>query len=117
MTALSLYRQTSDGSIYADPTEPDYTVRFKTVSAPKSVSGQKTVNYITEIIVNDNNNVSIAGVGAVDPVSVRIRVSGCIESQSRLNAIVASVAASLPTWAGEHVFTGFGPGTPPNVVS
>lgn len=116
MTDLSLYRQLVDGSVFADPTEPDYTVRFKTTSAPKSVSGQKTTNYITEIIINDNNDVTVGGVGAVDPVSVRVRVSGCLESQARVNAIVTSVAGQLSAWAGEHVLTGFLPTTKPLVV-
>lgn len=115
MTAMSLYRQTSDGSVYADPAKPNFTVRFKTSSAPKSLSGQKTVNYITEIIVNDDIPVTIAGNGVVDPGSIRIRVSGSVESQERLQAILASVAAQLPDWSDENVFVGFNPVTPPAV--
>jgi hypothetical protein len=112
-TALKKYRQLSDGSVYADPNEPDYSVRFKTTSAPKSLNGLKTTNYITEIIVNDLNDVTISGQGAVDPVSIRIRVSGAVESHARMGAILQNVAGSCATWVGENVLLGFDPVTAP----
>jgi len=110
---LQKLRNLPDGTIYADPNDPDYTVRFKTTSAPKSLNGLKTTNYICEIIVNDSNTVTIGSTDVVDPVSVRVRCSGALESHSRLAAILGNVAAKLSTWAGENVLIGFDPSTPP----
>lgn len=113
MTTMSLYRQNADGAIYANPSEPDCTVRFKTLSAPKSLNGQKTTNFISEIIINDDVNVVVGGVPTVDQISIRIRVSGSKESQARIQSLLAAYAAQLNGWAGEHVFIGFTPVTPP----
>lgn len=113
MTNMSLFRQNADGAVYADPNAPDCTVRFKTTSAPKSLNGQKTTNYITEVIINDDVNVTVGGNPVVDQVSIRIRVSGSKESQTRIASLLAAYAAQLPGWSGEHVFIGFTPATPP----
>lgn len=116
MSSTQVQRRLSDGVVYSDPADPSYTVRFKTASAPKSLSGNRTTNYVTEIIVNDNNGVSVNGVNTVDAVSIRIRVSGAKESMTRIKAILADISGQVPTWNTEHVLEGFEPTTAPNVV-
>jgi len=70
-------------------------------------------NYITEIIVNDSNEVTIGSTTATDPLSVRIRASGSIESQDRLKAILISIASQLTAWTTENALLGFEPSTVP----
>lgn len=108
-----LLQVTRDGVIYADPTDPDFTVRFKTTSNPKSLNGVNTINYVTEIIINDNEDVVVSGINASDALSVRIRVSGSIESQTRLQEIVRGVASQLDAWLTENTLLGFQPVTVP----
>lgn len=116
--ALQLYRNESSGVIYADPAEPDYTVRFKFSSSPKSLNGVAAVNHVSEIICTDNNDVTIAGVNAVDAVSVRVRISGAHESKARKVQIVNALVGQLLTWANdEGVLAGFPPTTVPATPS
>lgn len=105
---LKLYSQQTNGNTWADPSDPDYTVRFKTNASPKSIDGQRTTNYMTEIIVNDNYPVSVGGKDVVDALSVRIRTSGAIESISQLNAMVDDVVSQLKAvWLADDVLSGF----------
>lgn len=113
MPATKLFSTTPEGPIFSDPTDPDFTVRFKTSTAPKSLNGARTTNYVTEIIVNDNCDVVIGGVNAVDALSVRLRVSGSIESMARLVSVVNSLASQVSTWGDEDVWLGFDPTTVP----
>lgn len=101
------------GVTYADPSEPDFTVRFKTNRSVKSLNGVNVDNYLTEVIVNDAHEVTIGSTTARDPLSVRIRTSGSIESMARLKEILVSVAGQLGTWSTENVFLGFEPTTAP----
>lgn len=117
MSSTQLQRRLPDGVVYSDPADPSYTVRFKTSSNPKSLSGNRTTNYVTEIIVNDNNIVTVGGISTVDAVSIRIRVSGASESMPRIKAILANIAGQVATWNGEYVLEGFEPTTAPNVVA
>lgn len=112
-TNLQLYSQQPNGVTYADSSDPDFTVRFKTTTSGKSLNGVQTTNYATEIIANDSHPVSINGVAAVDALSVRIRASGSIQSMSRLADILSGLAAKVPSWSSENVFVGFQPTTPP----
>lgn len=98
---------------FADPKDPDFTVRFKTTTSKKTLQGIATDNYVTEIIVNDDNQVVINGQSVTDPLSLRIKVSGAVVSQDRLNKICASIASQLPVWFAENVFLGFEPVTVP----
>lgn len=98
---------------FADPKDPDFTVRFKTTTSKKTLQGIATDNYVTEIIVNDDNPVTLNGQSVTDPLSLRIKVSGAVVSQDRLKTISASIASQLPTWYTENVFLGFEPVTVP----
>lgn len=110
----SLYRQLADGQIYSDPSKPDFTVRFKTTSSQKSLNGVPVQNYVHEVIYNDNNDVTVNSVNAVDALSVRLRVSGSSASSSRLAEIVAAMCSQAPTWIGtDHTATGFPPAAVP----
>lgn len=101
------------GTIYADPAEPDFSVRFKTSNSTKNLNGLKVDNYITEIIINDNEEITVGNVTANDAIAVRLRVSGSSKSQTRLKAILASLASQIPTWGSENVLLGFEPVTVP----
>lgn len=101
------------GSTFAASTKPDLTVRFKTTSGLKSVSGVKLTNYLSELIYNDPNAVTIGADTVNDPVSVRLRISGSIESRARISEILVDIAANLVAWDGQDAFVGFEPTTVP----
>lgn len=110
---LKLLQQLNDGQVYADPADPGFTTRFKTTSAQKSLNGQRTTNYVSEIIINDDHTVVIGSQSVVDAVSVRLRVSGAVESMARIKEIVNNLGAQLQDWTDEDVFIGFAPTTVP----
>lgn len=116
MTILKIQKIENTGTVYADSSKPDLTVRFKGSKNPKSVSGVGTTNYIQEIIYNDNNPVLIGGVTVKDPISLRIRTSGAIESKARIAVLLASAASQLDDWSDEDVFVGFAPTTAPVIL-
>lgn len=112
---LKLYSRQTNGETWADSVDPDYTVRFKTTSSPKSLDGYRTTNYATEVIVNDNHNVVIGNNTTADALSVRIRTSGAIESVDQLKQMVNDACSQLvANWLAEEVLTGFPVVTPPN---
>lgn len=113
MANTKLFQQLPEGPVYADPLDPNYTVRFKTTTAPKSLNGVRTTNFATEIIVNDQHAVIVGGVNAVDALSVRLRVSGSAESMARLKALVNQLGTQLASWTTEDVLLGFDPATVP----
>lgn len=113
---LKIQKIESNGVVYADPLRPLQTVRFRSTVSPKVLSGVQTKNYLTEIIVNDDNPVTVAGVAGSDPVSVRIRVSGSAESMPRIKKILAGLGVQLDDWADESVFIGFNPVTAPVIA-
>lgn len=108
-----LFRQLSDGVVFADPADSNYTVRFKTATSQKSLNGTTVENHISEVIVNDLHSVTIGTAVATDALSVRIRVSGGDVSKARLYEILLGIAGQLPTWVNENVFEGFAPVTVP----
>lgn len=112
---LSVKSQDSSGVTYADPAKPDCTVRFRFSTVNKSLNGVQVPNYAAEIIANDNNSITVGGVSALDALSIRLRVSGSLQSKARLRDILTSIAAKLPTWETENVMQGFRPVTAPDV--
>jgi len=114
---LSVKSQESAGVTYANPAKPDVTVRFRFSSSVKTLNGVSVPNYLTEIIANDNNPVTIGSVSAQDALSVRIRVSGTLYSKTRLGVLLTSLAAQVGTWETENVMQGFRPATAPVLAS
>lgn len=115
-----LQRLTQDayGVTYADPLDPNFTIRFKNTRANKSLNGVTTTNHVTEIIVNDDQQITISGVNATDALSIRVRVSGAFESTARKSQMLKSLGLQLVGWANENVLVGFEPtSTPRNTVS
>lgn len=110
---LSVKSRDNAGVTYADPAKPDMTVRFRFSNTSKVLNGVATPNYTAEIIYNDNNAVTVGGVSAKDALSVRVRISGAIESKTRLTQILGSLAAQLVAWDTENVPRGFAPTTAP----
>lgn len=114
VNSLQLYSQQSNGVTYADPLNPNMTVRFKTTSAPKMLDGLRTQNFVTEIVSNDIHNVTVGSVSAPDALSVRIRTSGSVQSHARLAQMLRDLAAKFDAaWAAENVLVGFPPVTVP----
>lgn len=108
-----LYSRDANGVTFADPTDPDYTIRFKNTQTRKSLGGTQVDNYVEEIVINDLVPVTLGNQTANDSVSVRIRISGSSASHARVKSIMKSVAAQLPGWADGNVALGFEPSTPP----
>lgn len=115
MSYTQLLHHTANGTTYADPANPDYTVRFKTTSNQKLVSGVKMINSIHELIINDVHDVTKGLVTVSDNLSVRVRISGSLDSRARLSAILSGLAAQLVAWDSENVFIGFEPTTLPTI--
>lgn len=115
--ALKLYSQQPNGQTFADPTDPDYTVRFKTNVAPKVLDGQRTTNYVTEIVINDIHDVSIGDKVTGDALSVRLKVSGSVESIDQLKKMVSDLSSQIDQWMAEDVLTGFPINTLPTISS
>lgn len=111
---LSRLTQDAFGVTYADPLDPDFTIRFKNTRATKNLNGVSTTNYVLELIVNDEEPVTINGVNANDALSVRLRVSGCFEATGRKVQILKSIGTQLLNWADENVLVGFEPTTTPH---
>jgi len=110
---LSVKSQDSTGVTYALPTNPDLTVRFRQSVVKKTLDGHQLNNYSLDIISNDLNPITVGSDTVKDPLSVRVRVSGTLESKGRLRDILTSIAASLPQWETENVCQGFRPATAP----
>lgn len=111
--SLKLFSQQPNGVTYANPDKPDFNVRFKTTSQSKLLDGVRTTNYITEVIATDVNEVNLGSKTLNDAISVRIRLSGAVQSMDRVKEVVGNLATQLPTWAAEDVFIGFQPSTLP----
>lgn len=101
------------GSTFVDPTDPNFSVRFKTTRNRKNLNGIAVDNFVTEIIVSDLEPITVGSTDANDTLAVRVRVSGSEYSHARLQAILASVAEQIPTWNTENVLLGFRPSTVP----
>lgn len=114
MSKTQLYSRGANGLTFADPTDPNYTMRFKSTQSRKNLNGQQVVNFVEDIIVNDLVPVTLGTGSANDSVSVRLRVSGSAESHARVKAIVKSLAAQLPAWADSNVLLGFEPSEAPD---
>lgn len=113
MSLTQALTRDANGVTFADPTDPDFTVRFKTKRSSKGLNGINVENYLTEIIINDDHDIKKGDVSAVEALSVRIRVSGSASSMPRLEAILASIAGQIPAWSDENVLLGFEPTTVP----
>lgn len=112
---LSVKSRENNGVTYADPAKPDMTIRFRSSTIQKSLNGIQMPNYAVEIIANDNNSITVGSETCLDPISVRLRVSGAIQSKGRLRDIITSIAAQLGTWETENVMQGFAPTTAPAI--
>lgn len=115
LTPLQVYRSGTDGVIYMSPSKPSFSVRFKTTRAPKKLGAIQTENVIQEIIATALNPVVVGSNTADDAISFRVRISGSVLSEAAIGSLASAIAASVPTWAAEHVLIGFNPVTVPQV--
>lgn len=113
MSSTQIKTRDAYGVTYADPADPDFSVRFKTTTGNKTLNGNVVPNYVTEVIANDSVNVALGTQTLIDNVSVRVRISGSKLSDARKKAIAKSVASQVAAWADESVFSGFEPVTVP----
>lgn len=112
--AIKIQKIENTGVVYSDPADPGLSIRFKQTEQQKSLNGVQAANHVTEIIINDDNAVTVAGQATVDAVSVRLRVSGTAFSKARIKALLG-VLASSQAWSDEDVFGGFRPVTTPSI--
>lgn len=115
--AFKVQKTETSGIVYADPSKPDCTVRVKHNAAAKSLGGNQVTNQVTEVIYNDNNTVTIGTTSVVDPLSVRVRISGSLLSGARKKALLVSLCATLGAWDDEDVMSGFNPTTLPVTIA
>lgn len=104
------------GVTFSAPSDPELSVRFKTNVSTKSIGGVTLQNYLNEIIINDLNLVTVGANSANDPISIRLRTSGALESRARMAELLTELAAKINTWEAEDVFIGFEPVTSPGTV-
>lgn len=112
-TTTQFKKRDPNGVVYSDPTDTSYQVRFKSTSSKKSLNGNLVDNIASEVIVSDTHDVTLASGSAADQISIRLRISGTAHSKARIDAILAELAAKIPTWSSENVFLGFDPTTLP----
>lgn len=113
--ALKIQKIENNGVVYADPAAVGLSYRFKQSEQGKSLNGLPVTNHVTEIIITDDNVITIGDTSVVDAVSLRLRVSGTAQSKARIKQLLASIAASVDEWADEDVFGGFRPVTAPTI--
>jgi len=114
MATLQILRQENSGVVYSDPAKPELSVRFRHTTSNKTLNGVNVTNHLTEIIVNDQNEITVAtGVTAKDALSVRLRVSGTALSNARLLVLIHALKQQVDTWGTENAFIGFNPSTAP----
>lgn len=106
------------GIVYAEPNDPDQTVRVKHSAQIKSLGGINVTNQVTEIVVNDAHTVVVAGeTSSLDAISIRVRVSGSLQATDRKKALLSALLTTLSNWADEDVLKGFNPSTVPVSVT
>jgi len=115
-TTLSVKSTDNAGVTYANPAVPTTICRFRSAQAAKTLSGVQTTNYSAEVIYNDVNPVTIGGITVQDALSVRLRVSGTLESKARLRVLLLSLAAQVGQWETENAMQGFRPSTAPVIL-
>lgn len=113
---IKIQKIENTGVVYADPTDPGLTIRFKQTEQAKSLNGMPVANHVTEVIINDDNQITLSGVNAQDAISVRLRVSATAQSKARVKELF-ELLASLDNWADEDVFSGYRPVTAPTFAS
>lgn len=101
------------GIVYAEPTDPDHTVRLKHSAQIKNLKGLQVTNQVTEVVVNDNHSISIGSESAQDLLSIRVRISGSLQATSRKKALLTALLSTLEAWQDEDVLSGFNPATVP----
>lgn len=113
--SMKIIQQHNNGQTWADPSDPNSTIRFKTTANPKILDGQRTTNYVTEIIFNKTKAVEVGGKTTPDALSVRFRFSGALQSQGEVAAMATQLASQLAVWVDEGTLTGFPVETAPLV--
>jgi hypothetical protein len=115
--AFKVQKTENTGVVYAEPTDPDQTVRVKHAAQVKSLNNLQVTNQVTEVIVNDNYGVTIGDATAVDALSIRVRISGSLQATARKKALLMALLTTLDNWADEDVLSGFNPTTVPVSVT
>jgi hypothetical protein len=113
MTDLQKLRSDASGITFAEPSDPDNTVRFKQTASLKSLNGHSVKNQQTEIIANDLADILVGTETVQEALSVRIKVSGSHFAKERKRTLLLAIASKLGQWETEGVFEGFEPQTPP----
>lgn len=117
MDNMKLLRRDANSFTFAAPSDPDQTVRFKTVQSMKNLNGVRVQNAATDIIFANMVPVEIRQVSATDTLSCRIRISGTTAANTSKSQLLKHAATQLLKWADEGVMDGFEPTTTPVVLT
>jgi hypothetical protein len=111
--AFQVQKTDGNSTVWADPATPSTTVRCKQTAGRKGLGGNVVDNHITEIIINDLNDVTIGDDTVPDTLSIRVRISGSVHSHTRARALVGLLTNTLNSWDDENYVIGFTPSTVP----
>lgn len=103
----------NSGIVYADPSDPDLTVRVKHTSSVKTLGQSQVQNQVTEVVVGDLHSITVGGNTSADALSIRLRVSGSTQSHARKKALLQALNETMDVWVTEDVLQGFNPTTVP----
>lgn len=109
MTIMKVINTDQYGVTYADPSDPDFQIRFKTTNGQKSVDGRNVRNYVTEVIITDNSVVGEMN----EALSVRLRTSGSAENKERLEFLLDTLAGLSQQIKDDSILFGFRPTNSP----
>jgi len=111
-----LKNRDAQGVTFSAPSSPSLTVRFKTNVSGKVLSGHAVPNYLHEVIMNNLVPITVGSDSVNDPVSVRLRISGTLQSRTAISELLTELAARIATWDSENVYIGFEPSTAPGQI-
>jgi hypothetical protein len=111
--AFQLKRTDGNSTTWADPSDPNRSFRLKQTTSNKVLGGVTVENHVSEIIIGEPHGVTVEGVDAVDTLSVRLKVSGSVYSESQLLLNVELLCDTLEAWVADHYLSGFTPASVP----
>lgn len=94
---------------FADPTDISHTLRVKNNRTPKTLYGVQLTNNRIEFIENDTALRSNGDKQVKEPLSVRVVISGSIESEDELTQMWANSKVNVDSAIADGALKGFKP--------
>lgn len=117
MTQMRVLSRSATDVTFADPTDPNCTIRVKRSGGVKKIGPLSVDNNVTEVISNDTVTLSEGGtILGDDAISVRMRISGSARSKSRLLRLMNMTIAYVEALEDDGVFEGFEPTATPTII-